>query len=771
MKIRGKFIIPIVGLVVICSISAIFAVNSTVKNLGEQQRQKLSEFASKNLIDQANIRQSAIYSSIDQLGKAALSQAALFSEIPDIQDVYEVALSGNLDDENDMMMQQARQKLRIVMGAYIDGYKKQTGFKEFKVHFHTTTGRSLARLWRNNWQAKRDGKKVDISDDLTSFRRTVVEINQGEHRPLSGIEIGRGGFAIRGLSSVKGFDDEHVGSVEVLKSFGEILKANHTDDTYQIAVYMLAENLPIATKLQNPAKNPVLDGKYVFTSSTHPEKTNGLITSDLLDEGRSGTSQKVIDGQFVMTFPIPDFSGKTAGVMALVYDMALINQMISDMKKAGEESISAISWRFTAGGVVLVFILIATILYVTRIVIKPLQLAVDSAQQIALGDLSQSIDFQGKDEVGDLAAAINQMIVSLKVKSDEAAQIAQGNLNLEVEIASEHDSMGMAFRQMVANLNEVLGEVHRASEQIDSGSVQVSDTAQTLSQGATESAASLEEISSSMSEIGSQTQQSADNAGQANQLASNAQDAAREGSERMGTMVKAMSEINDAGQNISKIIKVIDEIAFQTNLLALNAAVEAARAGQHGKGFAVVAEEVRNLAARSAKAAEETAELIEGSVEKAKNGTQIAEKTSEALSGIVSSITQVTDLVAEIAAASNEQAQGIAQVNQGLEQIDVTVQQSTATAEESAASAEQLSSQSAHLKHMLSRFSLAMTSAHTSNNVQTAAIEPRLVSVNSSSQPAKVDIAVKEPIGQNWDNIKEQAKPQIQLDDDEFGKF
>jgi len=771
MKIRGKFIIPIVGLVIICSISAIFAVNSTVKNLGEEQRHKLSEFASKNLIDQAKIRQSAIYSSIDQLGKSALSEAALFSEIPDIQDVYEVALSGDINDENDMMMQQARQKLRIVMGAYIDGYKKQTGAKEFKIHFHTTSGRSLARLWRKNWQAKRDGKKVDISDDLTSFRKTVVEINQGNHAPLSGIEIGRGGFAIRGLSSVKGFDDEHVGSVEVLKSFNDILKANHTNDSYQIAVYMLAENLPIATKLQNPDKNPVLDGKYVFTSSTNPEKTNQLISSDLLDEGKIGTSQKVVDGQFIMTFPLPDFSGKTAGVMALVYDMTLINQMISDMKIAGEESISAISWRFTAGGIVLVFILIATILYVTRIVIKPLQLAVGSAQQIALGDLSQSIDFQSKDEVGDLAAAINQMIVSLKVKSDEAAQIAQGNLNLEVEIASEYDSMGMAFKQMVANLNEVLGEVHRASEQIDSGSVQVSDTAQTLSQGATESAASLEEISSSMNEIGSQTQQSADNAGQANQLASNAQDAARAGSERMGAMVQAMSEINDAGQNISKIIKVIDEIAFQTNLLALNAAVEAARAGQHGKGFAVVAEEVRNLAARSAKAAEETAELIEGSVDKAKNGTQIAEKTSEALAGIVSSITHVTDLVAEIAAASNEQAQGIAQVNQGLEQIDVTVQQSTATAEESAASAEELSSQSAHLKHMLSRFSLAMNSPRVKSHVSGAATEPRRVPVVPHPKPAEVNTGTNKSVEQNWDNIKEQAKPQIQLDDDEFGKF
>ncbi len=759
MKIRTKFIVPISVLVIIFAVAAVIAMDVTVGRLVSDQEKKLIAFTQDNLAAEAKTRQGAILSSIDQFGAAALKQAALFSEVPEIQEVYELALSGDIDDENDLMMQHARQKLRIVMGAYIDGYTKQTGEKEYRIHFHVPSGRSLARLWRKGWQAKRNGEQVDISDDLTSFRKTVVQINQGEHKPLSGIEIGRGGFAIRGLSAIKGFDGEHVGSCEVLMSFNEVLKNNHTDDSYQIAVYMLAEQLPIATKLQDPQKYPVVDGKYVFTSSTNAKATNPIITAAILNNGRNEAHHQIVGNNFIATFPLPDFSGKVVGVMALVYDMTEANALISSIEKNGAETLAAVNWRFGIGGLALVFVLFLTIFYVTKRVVGPLQLAVNVAKKISVGDMTESVQYRSRDEVGELSAAINQMMDSLKKKAEAAHQIAQGNLQLQVDVASEQDVMGKAFKTMVDNLNEVLGEVQRASEQIDSGSVQVADTAQTLSQGATESAASLEEISSSMNEIGSQTQQSAENADQANQLANGAQSAARTGSERMNDMVNAMSEINEAGQNISKIIKVIDEIAFQTNLLALNAAVEAARAGQHGKGFAVVAEEVRNLAARSAKAAEETAQLIEGSVEKAANGTQIAEKTATALNEIVASITKVTDLVGEIAAASNEQAQGIAQINQGLGQIDAAVQQSTATAEESAASAEELSSQSAHLKHMLSRFSLAEY-----HQTATAERSPQTVQADAPLPAARVD--------SGWEEMNTgKGAPRIKLDDDEFGKF
>lgn len=762
MKIRGKFIFPIAGLVILSVLIAVVSINMTVSTMVTDQEAFSLDYAKEVLAKEAETRQKAIYSSINVLGKSALRQASLFSELPEIQDVYYLALSGDINDENDIVMQQARQKLRLVMAPYVDGLTKQTGAKEFKIHFHTTSGRSLARLWRKGWQAKRDGKKVDISDDLTSFRQTVVEINKGDHKPLSGIEIGRGGFALRGLSAISGVDGEHLGSCEVLLSFGDVLKSNYAKNAgYEIAVYMLSDLLSIATKLQDPNKNPVLDDKYVYTSSTNPEITNPLISSSILDAGRNEVAQQVVGNQYVSTFPVPDFSGKVVGVAVLAYDMSKIEVLAAQIEESGYKTMNAVNWRFGGGGLVLVIIIVLVVFFITRILTRPLQMTVKVAQKIALGDLNETVNYRSKDEVGDLANAINQMIESLKIKAEEATQIAKGNLQLQVAVASKNDTMGRAFQEMVANLNDVLGEVHRASDQIDSGSQQVSDTAQHLSQGATESAASLEEISSSMNEIGSQTQQSAENASQANKLSNGAQAAARAGNDQMGAMVIAMNEINVAGQNISKIIKVIDEIAFQTNLLALNAAVEAARAGQHGKGFAVVAEEVRNLAARSAKAAEETAQLIEGSVEKTDNGAKIAEKTASALEEIVGSITKVTDLVAEIAASSNEQAQGISQINQGLGQIDQAVQLSTATAEESAASAEELSSQSAHLKHMLSRFSLANIQQ---NQVSTPVKMPAL----QSGQPAQAPVA--KSVG--WDDMSTASTgPEIKLDDDDFGKF
>jgi methyl-accepting chemotaxis protein len=329
------------------------------------------------------------------------------------------------------------------------------------------------------------------------------------------------------------------------------------------------------------------------------------------------------------------------------------------------------------------------------------------------GKLSVRADDTQHD--GDFALiikGINQtldaVIEPVREASESLAKMADGNLTrmMEGEYKGDHAIIKESLNTTLSSLNDILGQVSMAVDQVAEGSTQVSEASQSLSQGATEQASSLEEISSSMTQIGSQTRLNAENATQTNTLALSAREAAETGNGRMQQMISAMDDINASSSEVSKIIKVIDEIAFQTNLLALNAAVEAARAGVHGKGFAVVAEEVRNLAQRSAKAAKETTELIEGSIQKVERGNGIASETAKALEEIVNGITKVTDLVNEIASASKEQATGIDQITEALGQIDQVTQSNTASAEESAAAAEELSGQSDQLRMMLNKFEL-----------------------------------------------------------------
>ena len=328
------------------------------------------------------------------------------------------------------------------------------------------------------------------------------------------------------------------------------------------------------------------------------------------------------------------------------------------------------------------------------------------------GDLGKMDDVY-RPMLSSINEIVDALLSPIAEIQDKLGRVAGGDLTayVTVDYQGDHARLKNALNGTLDALNEIMGQVRVAADQIASGSGEVASSSQALSGGATKQAAAVEQITASISEMTDQTRKNAENAAQASQLATAAGELAQTGDERMKGMVRAMTDIDESSQNISKIIKVIDEIAFQTNLLALNAAVEAARAGVHGKGFAVVAEEVRNLAARSANAAKETTVMIEGSIKKVAQGSSIAEDTAQALSRIVGSVGKVKDLVAEIAAASNEQAQGITQIDQGLKQVDQVTQQNTASAEQSASAAEELSAQAGRLRELIGRFNLKAADA------------------------------------------------------------
>ena len=291
---------------------------------------------------------------------------------------------------------------------------------------------------------------------------------------------------------------------------------------------------------------------------------------------------------------------------------------------------------------------------------------------------------------------------------ERAAAVAGGDLTQPVAVLADDEigRLATALEEMRKNLQQSMSEIHMAADQVAAGARNVSDASVSLSQGAAEQASSVEELSSSISEISSQTASNAENAEQAHELTEKAREQANVGDGDMKEMLAAMDAINVSSTNISKIIKVIDEIAFQTNILALNAAVEAARAGQHGKGFAVVAEEVRNLAARSAKAAKETTDMIEDSIAKVENGRTIATKTADALQAIMKHVTETADIVGAIAKASNEQKLALAQIDQGVTQVSQVVQSNSATSEQAASASEELSAQAERLKETAGQFRL-----------------------------------------------------------------
>lgn len=325
-----------------------------------------------------------------------------------------------------------------------------------------------------------------------------------------------------------------------------------------------------------------------------------------------------------------------------------------------------------------------------------------------IGDGGVDIEIKkiNNDEFGIIIDALNETVVSIKEDAGIAKKIAKGDLSMRIVPKSNIDELGQSFKLLLDDQNQILGSIKEASMQVTTGSEQVASASQSLASGSTQQASALEQVSAAIEEISHRTKNNAAEVNVANNLVMEAKEGVVKGNNQMQDMMIAMDEINKSSVDISKIIKVIDDIAFQTNILALNAAVEAARAGSYGKGFAVVAEEVRNLAAKSAKAASETAELIENSIEKVEKGSAIAAETGKALSEIVDNIDKIVDIISGVAVASNEQATAITQIDTALGQVSQVVQSNSATSEECAAASEELSNQAIRLRELISGFKL-----------------------------------------------------------------
>ena len=363
---------------------------------------------------------------------------------------------------------------------------------------------------------------------------------------------------------------------------------------------------------------------------------------------------------------------------------------------------------------VIIFILVQIINFV-RIsnALKPLKKISEAGKEVAGGNFDVEIHYPQQDEIGELSRSISEVIGRSKKivfdLRDRLDAMAGGNFteNLESEeYVGDYAPLLESLKHIQEDMNRTLQEVHASSVQVLSSAEQVNTGAQSLSQGATEQASSIEELSANMQDISQSIQASTKTAGDAYKLQGEAGVAVLQSNEKMEEMRKAMDDITAKSNEISKIIKTIDDIAFQTNILSLNAAIEAARAGAAGKGFAVVADEVGNLAQKSAKAAQNTGLLIEETIEAVEKGAKITEETAESLNSVSKSTEEVNTLIEKISAASSKDLEGITSLNQGLQQISSVVQANSATAEQSAAASEELTGQANKMNELVERFQL-----------------------------------------------------------------
>jgi methyl-accepting chemotaxis protein len=411
---------------------------------------------------------------------------------------------------------------------------------------------------------------------------------------------------------------------------------------------------------------------------------------------------------------IDGYNDQSDSIVSDIEEMAEYNMTIAQELDAEADTVTLIATIIQIAAVILAVIAAIVIAISTaKGIADPIkQLNAIAVQAGGTGDLNFSPEevaktkayASGKDEIAESMGNFAHFMDTIIGYMTALHHVVDKDLTIKLTPLSKDDTVANTINSMVAQLSQMLHSIQNTSNEVNTSTLQLAEASQTMAEGTTEQAASIEELSASIADVSEKTKANAVMARKAANISGGIKDSAQKGSEQMSEMTKAVQDINVASQDISKVIKVIDDIAFQTNILALNAAVEAARAGEAGKGFAVVADEVRNLASKSAAAAKETSALIENSMRKAELGAKIADETAVSLSGIVTGVNDASSIFDNIASSSEDQNIAISQINVGISQVSEVIQRNSAVTEETAASSEELSAQCKHLNDIIAEF-------------------------------------------------------------------